>query len=48
MEKGLWCYEANVAEPTHLNAASLAFFLQADGVITILHSQSQAEHGDAV
>lgn len=24
MEKGLWCYEANVAEPSHLNTASLA------------------------
>lgn len=24
MEKGLWCYEANVAEPSHLHTASLA------------------------
>ena len=24
MEKGLWCYEANVAEPAHLNTGSLA------------------------
>lgn len=24
MEKGLWCYEANVAEPARLNAASAA------------------------
>lgn len=24
MEKGLWCYEANVAEPSHLHRVSQA------------------------
>lgn len=46
MEKGLWRYEANVAEPSHLNAACLAPRLRggSDGVITQLHSQSQTQH----
>lgn len=35
MEKGLWRYEANVAEPARLNAASAA---AATGVIALLRS----------
>lgn len=48
MEKGLWCYEANEAEPSHLNTASLAFVLQGDRVITLLHSLPQTQHTDTV
>lgn len=45
MEKGLWCYEANVAEPAHLNTDSLALLRHSgDRVITLLRSLSQTEH----
>lgn len=44
MEKGLWCYEANVAEPPHLNTVSLAVLQGGQSYYTITQPIANTTH----